>query len=113
VLCSSIFFIADSVLRGYWMVRNWSMRGRWGTDLRGYLGLRASLRVVGRWKETVVRTLRAVCEAVPFSAAFLAAFALASWGFAAAEMSAVAHAKLRYAAQNPPDPTSSTSLPAP
>ena len=52
VLCSSIFFMADSVFSGDTIVRNWSIRGAWGIDLRGYLGLRGRRRVLGRWKET-------------------------------------------------------------
>lgn len=39
------------------IVLNWSIRGAWGTDLRGYLGSRESRRVLGRWKETEVRFL--------------------------------------------------------
>ena len=60
------------------MVRNWSIRGAWGIDFRGYLGLRERRRVLGRWKETEYRTLRAACACVPWSAAFLAALAFAS-----------------------------------
>ena len=60
------------------IVLNWSIRGAWGMDLRGYLGLRARRRVLGRWKETEVRTLREECACVPWSAAFFAALALAS-----------------------------------
>lgn len=30
------------------MVRNWSIRGAWLIDLRGYLGARARRRVFGR-----------------------------------------------------------------
>ena len=85
VLLSSIFFMADSVFKGCWIVLNWSIRGRWGTLFRGYLGSRASRRVFGRWKETEVRTLRMVWDWVPFRAAFLADLALASWGLAAAK----------------------------
>ena len=84
VLCSSIFFMADSVLRGCWIVRNWSILGRWWTDFRGYLGARGRRRVLGRWKVTEVRTFRTEVDWVPFKAAFLAALALTSWGLAAA-----------------------------
>lgn len=56
-------------------VRKASIRGAWGTDLRGYLGSRASLRVLGRWKDTLVRTRRAARPCAPFRAAFLAALA--------------------------------------
>lgn len=34
------------------IVLNWSRRGAWVIDLRGYLGLRGKRRVLGRWKET-------------------------------------------------------------
>ena len=44
-------------------------------DLRGYRGVRGRRSVLGRWKDTDVRTLRRVCEAVPLRAAFLAVFA--------------------------------------
>ena len=36
VFCSSIFFRAPSVLRGWTMTLCSSRRGAWGTDLRGY-----------------------------------------------------------------------------
>jgi hypothetical protein len=97
VLCSSIFFIADSVFRGLGVcyevhgmgkgrgahdtiVRNWSSRGAWGTLFRGYLGSRGRRRVLGRWKDTLKRSLRALCEWAPWSAAFFAALALLSFG---------------------------------
>jgi hypothetical protein len=57
VFCSSIFFRAPSVLRGWMMTLCSSRRGAWGTDLRGYLGARESWRVLGRWKVVEVRTL--------------------------------------------------------
>jgi len=78
VLCSSIFFIADSVFSGETIVLNWSIRGTCGIDLRGYLGTRARRRVFGRRKETECRTLRATCACVPVWTAFFAALALAS-----------------------------------
>jgi hypothetical protein len=80
VLCSSIFFMAVSVFKGCWMVLNWSILGKWLTDFRGYLGARARARVLGRWKETEVRTLRTEVELVPLRAAL----ALTSAGLAAA-----------------------------
>ena len=49
VLLSSIFFIADSVVRGYLRIWYWSSLFSLGTDRREYLGLRCSLRVLGRW----------------------------------------------------------------
>ena len=39
-----------------------SRRGSWGTDLRGYLGARESVSVLGRWKVVLFRTLWALCE---------------------------------------------------
>ena len=66
------------------MVLNWSILGKWLTDFRGYLGARARARVLGRWKETEVRTFRTEVELVPLRAAFLAALALTSAGLAAA-----------------------------
>lgn len=84
VLFSSIFFMAVSVFKGCWMVLNWSILGKWLTDLRGYRGDRARARVLGRWNETEVRTLRTEVELVPFKAAFLAALALTSAGLPAA-----------------------------
>merc|ERR1719389_927825 len=57
VLSSSIFFIADSVVRGYLIMRNLSMTCRFATDLRGYIGLRACFNVFGRKKWTFLRTL--------------------------------------------------------
>lgn len=66
-------------------MRNSSMRGAWGIDFRGYLGLRARRRVLGRWNETEVRVFLWPCELVPLRAAFFAALALASTGEAARE----------------------------
>src|SRR4051812_32253892 len=57
VFCSSIFFRAPSVLRGWTMTLCSSSRGAWATDLRGYLGARDSCRVLGRQKVVEVRTL--------------------------------------------------------
>lgn len=75
VLFSSIFFIADSVLSGWTMTLNWSSRGTWGTLLRGYFPLRASERVLGRWKVVERRTLRVILEWSPFRADFFASVA--------------------------------------
>ena len=41
----------------YLMIWNWSSLLARGADLRGYWGLRASLRVLGRWKVVLVLTL--------------------------------------------------------
>ena len=105
VLCSSIFFIADSVFNGLLkllytqlpmkkrkktyetIVLNWSIRGAWLIDLRGYLGSRGSRRVLGRWKETDDRILRAAWECAPWRAAFFAALALLSFADGAANQS--------------------------
>lgn len=40
------------------MILWWSRRGTWGIDLRGYLGVRDSWRVFGRWNVVEVRILR-------------------------------------------------------
>lgn len=42
--------MADSVLRGWMRMVEASIRGAWGIDLRGYLGVRDSSRVLGWWK---------------------------------------------------------------
>ena len=69
------FFIADSVVRGDLMMANLSMRTRRGWDLRGYLGVRASDSVLGRWKVHVDLNLRVARLWVPLRTAFLAAVA--------------------------------------
>merc|ERR1719161_1321800 len=99
VFSSSIFFIADSVVSGNLMVRNLSMSGCFGTDVRGYIGLRACFNVFGRKKWTFLRillcffviaffaTLAAVCAfatLAAFSAGFLAGGAGFGASFAAA-----------------------------
>jgi hypothetical protein len=48
IVCRT-FFMADSVLSGWMRTVEASMRGAWGTDLRGYLGARDSSRVLGLW----------------------------------------------------------------
>lgn len=58
VLFSSIFFMALSVLSGWMTILCSSRRGAWGMALRGYLGARASCRVLGRWKVVEVLILR-------------------------------------------------------
>merc|ERR1719150_1536802 len=75
VLISSIFFMADSVVTGYWMMRYLSILGRTSTDLLGYFGSRFLLRVLGRKKCTLVLTLLCFLDTEPFTAlATLAAF---------------------------------------
>ena len=56
VLLSSIFFMADSVVSGYFNTPNWSSLLVAGTDLRGYFGARFSCSVFGRWNVTFVMT---------------------------------------------------------
>jgi hypothetical protein len=84
VLISSIFFIADSVLRGNKTVLKASIRGACGIDFLGYFGVRGNFKVVGRWKLTEVRTFLIFCPLVPLRAAFLAAAALTADGLALA-----------------------------
>merc|ERR1719486_1111427 len=74
VLFSSIFFMADSVVRGCLRTWNWSRRSMAGTDLRGYAGLRARICVLGRWKDTVVCTFRDLDFLATFRRACAAAF---------------------------------------
>merc|ERR1719444_550522 len=75
VLISSIFFMADSVVTGHWMMRYLSFLSRLATDLMGYLGSRFLVRVFGRKKCTFVRTLRCFLATEAFTAlAVLAAF---------------------------------------
>lgn len=50
------------------MMLNASMRLRVGTALRGYLGLRGNLSVLGRRNRTVVRTLRSRVPKGPLTA---------------------------------------------
>jgi hypothetical protein len=76
VLFSSILRMADSVFRGNLRMAYWSRRGVRGMDLRGYLGVRARRRVLGRRKVVDVRILRFTTPLVPLSAAFFAAFAV-------------------------------------
>lgn len=48
VFVSSIFFIADSVVKGCFIIAYTSILFRFGTDFRGYFGARASFNVLGR-----------------------------------------------------------------
>merc|ERR1712025_1158212 len=82
VLLSSIFFMADSVVSGYFRMQYWSSLLVLGIDLRGYLGSRALMRVFGLWKVALRRTL-VVRFWVPFLMAFAAACAFAAFGLAA------------------------------
>ena len=72
VLLSSIFFIADSVVRGCLTMANWSSLFILGADLFGNIGFLASLSVFGRWKCTDVRIFFFCLACGPFRTAFLA-----------------------------------------
>merc|ERR1711998_21886 len=76
VLFSSIFFIADSVVSGYFRIWYRSRRVGLARYLRGYLGSRSFARVFGRWKRMFVRTF-VFCVLVPLVIALAAAVALA------------------------------------
>lgn len=54
VLLSSIFFIADSVVRGYLRMAYWSSLFLPGALTRGYLGFLSFFKVLGRWNVTFV-----------------------------------------------------------
>merc|ERR550525_2267200 len=68
VLISSIFFMADSVVTGHWIIRYLSILLRRSTDLRGYLGSRFFLSVLGLKKCTLVRIFFAFRETDAFTA---------------------------------------------
>merc|ERR1719336_2233778 len=75
VLISSIFFIALSVVTGYWMMRYLSILQRPSTDFLGYFGSRFCFNVFGRKKCTLVLTFRCFRATEPLTAlATLAAF---------------------------------------
>merc|ERR1719159_1210926 len=75
VLISSIFFMADSVVTGCWMMRYLSIFGLVSTDFLGYFGSRFFASVFGRKKCTFVRTLRVFLVTASFTAfAVIAAF---------------------------------------
>lgn len=94
VLLSSIFFIADSVVRGYLMMENLSKTFRLGALFRENLGLRGRILVWGRRKVAVVRIFRVLfwnepfftllCTFKAFALADAAVFAGLAAGFAAA-----------------------------
>lgn len=65
MLFSSICFIADSVFSGMSTILYASKRGDFGTERRGYLGARLSLRVFGRKKWVLVRTCLTLSPLVP------------------------------------------------
>lgn len=73
VLCSSIFFMAVSVLRGNLRMLWADKRGVEGMDFLGYLGFLARRRVLGRRKEVVVRIFLVLVPLVPLRAALRAA----------------------------------------
>ena len=101
VLLSSIFFIADSVVRGYLTILNWSNlynRNEWENKIHfynfnhkthsglfewlflGYLGFLARQRVFGLLKWTLVLIFRLLLSWTPLATALLAfkAFVLGS-----------------------------------
>merc|ERR1719174_731277 len=78
VLISSIFFIADSVVKGHLIMEYLSILFLLATDLTGHFGFRRIFRVFGRRKCTLVRTFFTLRETEDFTAlatlpAFLAA----------------------------------------
>jgi hypothetical protein len=76
VLLSSIFFIADSVVRGCLMMLWASILLRLGIDFLGYLGFLAGRKVLGRWKCTDVRTFLILVPWVPLTIFFCIRWAL-------------------------------------
>ena len=72
VLLSSIFFMADSVVSGYFRIAYESSGLTFGTDLRENFGVRRSRRVFGRWNLQLYRCFTVVLASEP--ASFLAAF---------------------------------------
>merc|ERR1719422_2282899 len=77
VLKSSIFFMADSVVRGYLIKRYWSSLLVLFTLLRGYFGFLLSLSVLGRLKWTDVLIFRLFLSCFPRTTVFFALKALA------------------------------------
>merc|ERR1719275_231381 len=70
VLLSSIFFIADSVVRGCLMMLYASILFLLGIALLGNLGSLAGLKVLGLLKCTVVLTFFTLVPCVPFTTFF-------------------------------------------
>merc|ERR1719444_710529 len=68
VLISSIFFMADSVVTGHWMILYLSFRSRLSTDRLGYFGSRFLIKVLGRKKCTFVRTFLCFLATEPLTA---------------------------------------------
>merc|ERR1719254_214591 len=68
VLISSIFFMADSVVTGHWMMRYLSIRSRVSTDFIGYFGSRFLIKVFGLKKCTLVRVFFTFLVTAPFTA---------------------------------------------
>eukprot|EP00448_Togula_jolla_P011657 CAMPEP_0170606760 /NCGR_PEP_ID=MMETSP0224-20130122/20688_1 /TAXON_ID=285029 /ORGANISM="Togula jolla, Strain CCCM 725" /LENGTH=137 /DNA_ID=CAMNT_0010931871 /DNA_START=240 /DNA_END=653 /DNA_ORIENTATION=- len=68
VLISSIFFIADSVVTGHWMIRYLSSLSRLLQDFLGYFGSFLFCLVLGLKKCTLVRTFRTFFTVEPFTA---------------------------------------------
>lgn len=71
--------MADSVVKGCLITAKSSSLLTLLAERRGYLALRGKARVLGRWKEVVVRILRLATPLVPFSLALraLRAFSVA------------------------------------
>jgi len=78
VLLSSIFFIADSVVSGYFRIWYWSSLLTRGTERREYLGSRCSTSVFGRWNLVDLRIFLDLLDLVPVASAFAAFLAFAS-----------------------------------
>ena len=70
VLLSSIFFIADSVVKGCLIILWASIRFLEATDFLGYLGFLAGLKVFGLLKWTEVRTFLTLVPWVPLTIFF-------------------------------------------
>merc|ERR1712194_474877 len=68
VLISSIFFIADSVVTGHWMILYLSILFMRFTDFLGYLGSLGLTRVFGLKKCTFVRTFFTFLDTEAFTA---------------------------------------------
>merc|ERR1719330_2169289 len=68
VLTSSIFFMADSVVTGYWMMRYLSILERISVDLLGYFGSRLLFRVLGLKKCTFILTFLCLRATEPLTA---------------------------------------------
>src|SRR5690606_9560990 len=67
--------MALSVFKGWRMILYWSRRTPWLMLLRGYLGLRAAFKVLGRRKVVDFRSFLCILEWTPLRAAFFASAA--------------------------------------